>query len=257
MKIDICSDVGGSFGKHHIGEDEAVMKYITSANVDCGWHGGDPLVMNQTVIWAVQNRVAVGAHPGFPDLLGFGQRYLDCTADEIIHYLIYQLGALKAFCDLQKVKLTHVKPAGSLYLVAVEKPEVAQACAEAIVNFDSSLIFVTLAGQKGDMAAEAGKKAGLRVAREFFADRAYTGEGTLVSRRLPDSLIKDKTRAAERVLELIEDNRLIANDGTPLFLKADTICIHSFQPGSAAMAQSIQRALLDNGITLQSMADFV
>jgi len=253
MKIDFCSDVGSSFGKYRIGEDEEVMKYITSANIDCGWHAGDPVVMDRTVNLAMQNDVNVGAHPGFPDPLGFGQRNMDCTQNEIIQYILYQLGALQAFCTANKTSLTHVKPAGNLYLMAAEHKDVAEACAEAIFRFDPNLVFVTLAGQKGDMMSEIGKKASLRVAREFFADREYTSEGTLVSRRLPGSLITDAVHSAERVLMVLEENRLIASDGTTLHIKANTICIHSFQSGSAAMARSIREILERNSVTFEAM----
>jgi UPF0271 protein len=239
--------VGASFGKHRIGEDDQVMQWITSANIDCGWHAGDPVEMDRTVRLALGNGVGVGAHPGFPDLMGFGQRNLHCSPHEIVRYLLYQIGALAAFCRVHSVPLVHVKPAGNLYLMAVEQADIAKACAEAVARFDTGLILVTLAGRKGEPAAEAGRAAGLKVAREFFADRAYTPEGTLVSRRLPGSLITDPTQAAERVLEVLEEGSVRAIDGTRLDIEAHTVCVHSFQPGSATLARTIREAVEREG----------
>lgn len=256
-EIDLCSDVGSSFGRHRIGEDEAVIPAITSANIDCGWHAGDPMVMDRTVRMVLQEGVSPGAHPGFPDLMGFGQRNLDCTQDEIVNYVLYQLGALHAFCLAHGTRIAHVKPAGNLYLMAVERSDVAAACAEGAARFDTDLVYVALAGEKGERMAQAARQAGLRVAREFFADRAYSSEGTLVSRRLLGSLITDPVQAAERALQMIEQSTVDAIDGTVLHMEAQTICVHSFQTGSGRMAKTIREVLLKAGISLKPMTQLV
>lgn len=256
-KIDFCADVGSSFGKHIIGEDEAVFQHITSANIDCGWHGGDPVVMATTVQLAKTNQVNAGAHPGFPDLLGFGQRNMACSPSEIFNYIVYQVGALNAFCVINGVGLTHVKLAGNLYLVAVEDEDIAKASAQAVAEFDSNLIFVVLAGKKGDSMAEIARRAGLRVAREFFADRAYTEQGMLLSRKLEGSLITDPMKAAERVLRVLEDNKVEAVDGTDVFIDAQTICVHSFQTGSGKMAALIRQELEGHKAIFAPMTELV
>ena len=168
MKIDLNCDMGESFGAYKLGLDEEVIKYITSANIACGWHAGDPLVMNKTVRMAVEHGVGIGAHPGYPDLLGFGRRNMDCTPEEIRNYVIYQIGALQAFCKVHGTKLSHVKPHGALYLTAVEREDVARAIAEAILSVDENLIYVALAGAKGERMRRIGEEVGLRVAYEAF-----------------------------------------------------------------------------------------
>jgi UPF0271 protein len=162
-KIDLNCDMGESFGPYTIGMDEAVIQYITSANIACGWHGGDPLVMDRTVKMAHENNVGIGAHPGYPDLIGFGRRDLDCTMTELRQYIIYQIGALDAFCRVNGTRLRHIKAHGALYLKAVESEEVARTIAEAIVRFDPNLFYVALAGEKGKMATRIGEEVGLKV----------------------------------------------------------------------------------------------
>ena len=253
-KIDFCSDVGGSFGKHIIGEDEQVMQYITSANIDCGWHGGDPVVMNRTVQLAREYDVHVGSHPGLPDLLGFGQRYMSCSPSEIYNYVLYQLGAFNGFCLVNGIRPSHVKLAANLYHMAIENEDTAKACVDAAVDFDSQLIFVAFAGEKGSSMAETAEKAGLRVVREFFPDRAYTGAGMLVSRQLEGSLITDPSEAVERVLRVVEDHKVKAVDGTDVYIDAQTICVHSWQKGAGRMAAMIRTELERHGVVFRPMA---
>ena len=190
-KIDLNCDMGESFGAYKLGMDEKVIQYITSANIACGWHAGDPLVMDKTVKMSVEHGVGVGAHPGYPDLLGFGRRNMDCTPDEIRSYVVYQIGALQGVCKIHGTRLRHVKPHGALYLTAVVNEVVARAVAEAIVSVDADLLYVALAGAKGEMMTRIGKDVGLKVVYEAFPDRAYTPEGNLVSRREPGAVIQD------------------------------------------------------------------
>ena len=256
-RIDFCSDVGGSFGKHIIGEDELVIQYITSANIDCGWHGGDPVIMNKPVQLAKSHDVNVGAHPGLPDLLGFGQRNMSCTAFEIYNYVLYQLGAFNAFCVTNGIEPSHVKLAANLYHMAIENEDTAKACADAVVQFDPKLIFVTFAGEKGDIMTDAARGAGLDVVREFFPDRAYNGDGTLVSRQLEGCLISDPSEATERVMRVIEEKKVKAIDGTDIFIEAQTICVHSWQKGAGKMAAMIRSDLERHGVVFTPMADLV
>ncbi|MBT3179164.1 MAG: 5-oxoprolinase subunit PxpA, partial [Desulfobacula sp.] len=190
-EIDLNCDMGESFGAYKIGMDEKVMQHISSANIACGFHAGDPLVMDKTIKMAVDNKVGIGAHPGYPDLLGFGRRNMACTAEEIQHYLVYQVGAIKGFCHVHGTKLSHVKPHGALYLDAVENQITAKAIAKGIMSLDPDLYFVALAGKKGETMRRMGEQLGLKVVYEAFPDRAYTPEGTLVSRKQPGAVISD------------------------------------------------------------------
>jgi UPF0271 protein len=253
-KIDLNCDMGESFGTYELGMDEKVIQYITSANIACGWHAGDPLVMDTTVKMAVDHGVGVGAHPGYPDLLGFGRRNMDCTPDEIRKYLVYQIGALQAVCKVNGTVLRHVKPHGALYLTAVEDENVARAVAEAIVNVDSALMFVALAGTKGKLMTRIGEEVGLRVVYEAFPDRAYTPEGTLVSRRLPGAVIKDPQEVSERALRMAQDGEVIAVDGTNISLDVQTLCVHGDTPTAVDLVKFIRETLEAEAVTLAPMA---
>jgi UPF0271 protein len=257
MKIDLNCDMGESFGAYTIGLDEEVLEYITSANIACGWHAGDPLVMNKTVRMAAEKGVGVGAHPGYPDLMGFGRRNLDCTPEEIRNYMVYQIGALQAFCRVHGVSLQHVKPHGNLYLTAVEKEDVARAVAEAIVSVDSELLFVALAGAKGELMRRIGKELGLRVVYEAFPDRAYTPEGTLVSRRQPGAVIKDPEVVSERALMMAKEGRVKAVDGSIIPLEVQTLCVHGDTPGAVALVRTIRERLESEGVEVCPMNQVV
>ena len=254
MSIDLNCDMGESFGAYKIGLDEEVMKYITSANIACGWHAGDPMVMNHTVKLAKEHGVGLGAHPGFPDLLGFGRRNMDCAPEEIKNYVIYQVGALQAFCKANGVELTHVKPHGNLYLTAVEKEPVARAIAEAIVAVNPELAYVALAGAKGKLMTEIGKEVGLKVRYEAFPDRAYSPEGTLVSRREPGAVIKDPEAVAERTLLMAKQGKMIAVDGSEIALKPDTLCVHGDNPSAVDLVRVIRERLESAGVALKPMS---
>ena len=254
-KIDLNCDMGESFGAYSIGLDEAVVQYITSANIACGWHGGDPLVMDRTVKMAHENNVGIGAHPGYPDLIGFGRRDMDCTMTELRQYMVYQMGALDAFCRVHGARLRHIKPHGALYLTAIENEEVARTIAEAIVSFDPNLFYVALAGEKGKMVTRIGEEVGLKVVYEAFPDRAYTTEGTLLSRRTPGAVIKDPKLVAQRALLMATEGKVIAVDGTSIELEAHTLCVHGDTPAAVELVKAIRKTLEAEGIGLKPMGE--
>ncbi|MDJ0985151.1 MAG: 5-oxoprolinase subunit PxpA [Desulfobacterales bacterium] len=252
-RIDLNCDMGESFGAYKLGMDEAVIEYITSANIACAWHAGDPSVMSHTVAIAVEHGVGVGAHPGYPDLLGFGRRNLDCSMDELRNYVIYQVGALQAFCSAHGTRLQHVKPHGALYLTAVENEDVARAVAEAIVQVNPDLLYVALAGAKGQLMTRIGQEVGLKVVYEAFPDRAYSPEGTLVSRRLPGAVIKDPQAVSERALKMVQEGVVIAADGTTIPLEAQTLCVHGDNPEAVALVKGIRQTLEADGVAVTPM----
>ena len=255
--IDINCDMGEGFGAYSIGGDAEVIAHITSANIACGFHAGDPMVLNRTVRLSRDHGVAVGAHPGFPDLMGFGRRAMDCTADEIRNYILYQVGAIWAFCQVHGVRLQHVKPHGALYNMAVGNDELIRTIAEAVAGKDPELLLVGLAGQHAPRMREIAAAAGLRVAFEAFPDRAYTPEGTLVSRRKPGAVIKDPALVAERALMMAAEGRILAEDGTSLNLEADTLCVHGDTPAQVDLALSIRQTLERNGVKVMAMRDIL
>ncbi|MGD9057923.1 MAG: 5-oxoprolinase subunit PxpA [Desulfobacterales bacterium] len=252
-RIDLNCDMGESFGAYKLGMDEAVIQYITSANIACAWHAGDPAVMNHTVAIAVEHGVGVGAHPGYPDLLGFGRRNMDCTMEELRNYVIYQVGALQAFCSAHGTRLQHVKPHGALYLTAVENEDVARAVAEAIVRVNPDLLYVALAGAKGELMTRIGQEVGLKVVYEAFPDRAYSPEGTLVSRRQPGAVIKDPQAVSERALQMVKENAVIAVDGTTIPLEAQTLCVHGDNPKAVDLVKGIRGMLEADGVAVTPM----
>ena len=250
--IDLNSDLGESFGAHRIGFDAELFPLISSANVACGFHGGDPRVMERTVAVAAAHGVAVGAHPGFPDLVGFGRREIAATPDEVRTDTLYQIGALDAFCRAAGLRLQHVKAHGALYNRAVKDPALAEAIAAAVAAYDRGLVFLAQPGTALFAAAEA---AGLWVAREGFADRAYNPDGTLVSRSVPGAVITDAETAAERALRLVRDGRVATIDGQELELTVDSLCIHSDTPSAVAMAEAIRRRFDEAGIIVRPLRE--
>lgn len=257
MKIDINCDMGESFGAYKLGLDEEVIKYITSANIACGYHAGDPLVMERTVSLAKNYGVSAGAHPGFPDLMGFGRRNIDATLAEIRGYVTYQIGALQAFAKAQGLKVEHVKPHGALYLMAVEDEKISEAVVEAIKNVDKDLIFIALAGAKGEKMTKIGERIGLRVAYEAFPDRAYTPEGTLVSRRQPGAVIKDPDVVAQRALKMAKEGKVVAIDGTEINLRPETLCVHGDTPGAVNLVKKIRQTLTEENVEVIPLSEFV
>jgi 5-oxoprolinase (ATP-hydrolysing) subunit A len=251
MIVDINSDLGESFGNYKIGNDAEVMKYITSANIACGFHAGDPLVIERTIKLALENNVAIGAHPGYPDLQGFGRRSMKLSTDEIRANVFYQVAALKAMTEALGGKLQHVKAHGALYNDASVNEEIAKAIAEAVLMIDPSLIFMGLANSK---MIELAKKLGLKTASEVFADRAYTKAGTLVSRTLAGSVIHDADVCNKRVLKMIKEKKVTEIEGSEIGINAESICIHGDNPSAIEMAKQLKQHLEINGIKIQSLS---
>jgi UPF0271 protein len=237
-KIDLNSDVGESFGNYKLGMDEAVIPLISSANIACGFHAGDPHVMRHTIAIAKEHGVAAGAHPGFPDLIAFGRRNIDASLDEIKDYVTYQIGALKAFTTAQGVTLQHVKPHGALYTMAVKNMEIWDAVAEALAAVDPELILFVLAGPWREDLKAIGAKHGIRIAFEFFGDRAYNPDGSLVSRKLPGAVIHDHKQVAEKALKMVKEGKVVCIDGTEIELSAETVCVHGDNPAALELVRN-------------------
>jgi UPF0271 protein len=242
--IDINCDMGESFGRYKLGMDEEVIKLVSSANVGCGFHGGDPHVMRNTVAMAKEHGVGVGAHPGLPDLLGFGRRYMDVAAQELEDYFVYQIGALKAFCDAADVKLQHVKAHGVLSGLAEKSEEIAGAICRAVSMVGEDIIWLTYSGTKTREIAES---LGLVVIEECYADRAYTSEKTLVPRREPGAVIKDLGEIKKRIAQLACDGTMNTIDEQVLDMPCQSIAVHGDSPGALNMAREIRLTLEENG----------
>jgi len=257
IQIDLNSDVGESFGAYKLGLDEEVIPHITSANIACGFHGGDAGVMRKTISLAKQYGVEAGAHPGFPDLMGFGRRNIDATLEEIQDYVIYQMGALQAFARSQGTKLQHVKAHGALYNMAVSNPKIWEAMAEGMARIDKEMILVVLAPSNRDPLLEIGKRYGIRIAFEAFPDRAYKSDGSLAPRREKGAVIHDHEVVAQRALKMALEGKVIATDGTEIELKADTLCVHGDNPAAVQMVKRIREGLKASGVTVIPMKWFV
>lgn len=248
--MDLNSDLGESFGTYTLGMDEALMDVITSANVACGWHAGDPAVMEKTVRIAAEKGVAVGAHPGYPDLMGFGRREMKITPDEAYAYVLYQLGALNAFAKVRKVKLQHVKPHGALYNQACKDEKLAMAICRAAQDFDRDLMILAPYNSAFRTAAEA---IGQPFAAEFFADRAYMPDGSLVPRSQPGAVIHDPDEACRRVLQMAREGTVTCIDGTVLNMRCASVCVHGDNEAALASVKKIRAALESEGVVLRSM----
>jgi UPF0271 protein len=256
-KIDLNSDVGESFGIYKLGLDEEVIPLISSANIACGFHAGDPAVMKRTISLAKENGVGAGAHPGFPDLIGFGRRNMDATLEEIKGYVTYQIGALQSFASMQGVRLQHVKPHGGLYNMAVQNVDVWDAVAEVLEGLDRDLILVVLAGPNRSQLEGIASRHSIRMAFEFFADRAYNPNGSLVSRREAGAVLHDHEEVAERVIKMVTEGLVKARDGSEIGLEADTICVHGDNPKAVALVKNIREALLGSDIEVVPMGTFL
>jgi UPF0271 protein len=249
MQVDLNADVGESFGIYTMGCDHGLMGAITSANVAAGFHAGDPTVLRRTIRLAKLHGVSVGAHPGFPDLAGFGRRDLAMTPCEAEDAVLYQIAAVAGVARAEGVRLAHVKPHGALYNLASRQPALASAIARAVAAFDPALV---LYGLPGSDLVEAGRAAGLRVAREGFADRAYEADGTLVSRSKRGAVISDASEVIPRAIGMMLERRVKAVDGSFVPLEADTLCLHGDTPGAADLAVRLRAGLEAAGITVQS-----
>lgn len=250
MQIDLNCDMGESFGAYQMGQDAQVMPFITSANIACGYHAGDPLVMVATLRMAAQHGVAAGAHPGYPDLQGFGRRSMDLTPAEVEAMVLYQIGALAGMARAAGLEIAHVKPHGALYNQSANDIETARAVARAVVGFSRDLILVGLAGSR---SIEAGLELGLRVAREAFPDRAYNPDGTLRSRRLPGAALESVEEVERHAVELARKG-IKLESGT---LAVETLCLHGDHANAAENARRVRAALEAQGAQITALANFV
>ena len=252
IRIDLNADVGESLGPWPMGADEALIPLVTSVNVACGFHAGDPLTIRRTVRLALDAGIAVGAHPGYPDLVGFGRRDMDLTGDDLEAAVLYQVAALAGIVRAEGGRLAHVKPHGALYHRAATHPEVAVPIARAVASVDAEL---RLFGPHGSALIAAGTAAGLACVAEAFADRGYEADGTIRSRRLPGGLLENPARAAAQAVGIARDSRVTAHDGTLIPVSAATLCIHSDTPGAVAIASAVRAALAAAGIEVRPPDD--
>lgn len=245
---DLNSDLGESFGAYKIGEDDQIIPLVSSVNIACGWHAGDPLVMQKAVALAKQYGVSIGAHPGFPDLMGFGRRTMNAAPAEVKAYIQYQVGALDAFCRAAGVKLHHVKPHGAMYNMAGADIRLARAVAEAVAEIDDSLILLALSGSEMIRAAD---EIGLPSASEVFADRAYEEDGSLRARSQPDAVIRDEAECAARVLRMVTEGKVTAVTGRDIDIRADSICVHGDSPEALLFVRRIRETLKNGGVEIK------
>ncbi|WP_395377048.1 LamB/YcsF family protein [Marinicella sp. W31] len=247
-RIDINCDLGESFGRYTVGHDAEVMPYISSCNIACGFHAGDPVVMTRTIELALQHNVSIGAHPSYPDLQGFGRRSMQIPTSELADMLVYQIGALKAMVEAQGGRLHHVKPHGALYNDAVRDPEIALSIAHSIRKVDSDLVFLGLAQSTMCAAAES---ADIAFAHEAFMDRAYQADGSLLPRSKPGAVIKDLDQVIQRVLWLAQEHYTLSAEGERVSVQCDSICLHGDHPQAAVIASQVYASLSAQQIQVQ------
>jgi UPF0271 protein len=252
LAIDLNCDMGESFGAWRLGRDEEIMGYVTSVNIACGYHAGDPGTMRRTVQLAMRSGAAIGAHPGLPDLQGFGRREMAISPQEAHDLVLYQIGALQAFVRAEGGRLQHVKPHGALYNMAARDQALAGAIAEAVCRADPELI---LFGLSGSALIEAGQRVGLRTASEVFADRTYQADGSLTPRHRPDALVADAAAAVEQAMRMARTGKVATTQGQEITIEAHTICIHGDGPHALEYAMRIREALLAAGIRLQPIGE--
>ena len=243
--IDINCDMGESYGAWKMGDDAAVMPYITSANIACGFHGGDPATIRATVKLALDHGVAIGAHPSLPDLQGFGRRVMKISPQDLYDLVVYQAGAVEAFARAAGARLHHVKCHGALYNMAANDAGLAEAMARAVKDLGGGLILYALSNS---LMMSTGKKLGIRVAGEVFADRGYADDGTLAPRGSPGAMIEDAALAAQRAVSMVEEGYVTALSGRRVPVSADTLCLHGDQPGAVAFARAIRQAFAERGV---------
>lgn len=249
-RIDVNCDLGESFGAYKTGMDEEVLNFVTSANIACGFHAGDPGVMRKTVKLALEKGVEIGAHPGFPDLQGFGRRNMNLTVQEVYDIVVYQVGALSGFVKAEGANMQHVKPHGALYNMAAKDKKISEAIAEAIYNVDPTLI---LFGLSGSELVRAGERIGLKTAHEVFSDRTYQQDGKLTSRSQADALIHDQEQAVHQVIRMVKEGKVQSQQGTDISLKADTVCIHGDGENALLFARLIRETLEAAEVTVQAI----
>jgi 5-oxoprolinase (ATP-hydrolysing) subunit A len=255
ISIDLNSDLGESYGRWTLGDDAAMVQYITSANLACGFHAGDFAVIDATVALCKQSGVGVGAQPSYPDLQGFGRRSMQLSPTELEQCVLYQIGALYGFCRGHQVELQHVKPHGALYNQAAAAPDLARAIARAVARFSRDLPLVGLASSSA--FAEAASEAGLPFVAEAFADRRYNPDGSLQSRAIAGSLLTDPTEAAHQALRMACDGVVQAHDGTPVSLHAQSICFHGDTPGAPAIVAAARAGLESAGVVVRPIRELI
>ncbi|WP_440446374.1 LamB/YcsF family protein [Neobacillus bataviensis] len=249
MFVDLNCDLGESFGTYQKGNDKEILNYVTSANIACGFHAGDPSTMRETVKMALEKGVALGAHPGLPDLIGFGRRNMDISPQEAYDIVLYQIGALHAFAHAEGGSLRHVKPHGALYNMAAKNPELAVAIAEAVYKADPGLILFGLAGSE---LVKAGEKLGLHTAHEVFADRTYQSDGTLTPRRQANALLTNDEESVQQIIRMVKEGLVRSVQGDLVKVQADTICIHGDGLHALEFARKIRSALVTEGIEVRA-----
>lgn len=249
-RIDLNCDLGERFGVFQVGQDEHILPFITSANLACGYHAGDPLTIHHTMKRAIKYDVNIGAHPSLPDLMGFGRRKMSIPPNEIYHYIIYQLGSLQAFAQICQTELHHVKPHGALYNMSAEDPTIAEAIAQAVYDFNPNLILFGLAQSNSTVIA---KQKGLRVAEEVFADRTYQPDRTLTPRTSPNAVITDVDQSIQQVIQIILEQQVVTTTGDYIPLQADTVCIHGDHPQALTLVKKLHVALIEHGIDITRM----
>ena len=257
MKIDISADVGESFGRYTLGFDEQLMPLISSANIACGWHAGDPMIMRKTIRLAKENGVGAGFHAGFMDPMGFGRRPMAVSTEEYKNYMIYQMGALMAIAKAEGVKLQHATAHGSAGHMYYGNPEFSKAFVDAVVEVDPDLIIPIIYGPKGEPIAEEAKKRGVRFVRKFFADRLYTKDGNLASRKLPGAVIHDTEEALAKTMRMIKEQRVETIDGEDIEITGECIMMHGDTLEAVEMAKTIRKGLEAEGIEVVPMAELV
>ncbi|OEL02226.1 5-oxoprolinase subunit PxpA [Staphylococcus casei] len=250
MKVDLNCDLGEAFGNYSFGGDEQIIPLITSANVACGFHAGDQHVMNQTIKLAKEHDIGIGAHPGLPDLQGFGRRNMDLSPDEIYDIVIYQLGALSGFCKIHNVKINHVKPHGALYQMGARDKDIAHAIAQAVYDFDASLYYV---GLSNTLLISEAKNIGLKTASEVFADRRYEDDGQLVSRKADDALITDTNEAIAQVVKMVKSKSVTTKNNREIDIEADTICVHGDGEHALEFVSEIKERLSKEGVSITKL----
>jgi UPF0271 protein len=248
-RVDLNCDMGESFGAYRMGTDEDILQYVTSANIACGFHAGDPATMRKTVTLALEKGIAIGAHPGLPDLTGFGRRNMEISPQEAFDMVVYQIGALYGFVKAEGGKIQHVKPHGALYNMAAKSMELSQAIAGAIYKVDSELI---LFGLSGSELVKAGEAIGLRTASEVFADRTYQKDGSLTPRRQPHALLTDDQKAIDQVIRMVKEGKVLSQQGIDIVIQADTVCIHGDGLHALSFARQIRERLNNSDVTVQA-----
>jgi UPF0271 protein len=248
LSIDLNCDMGESLGAFAMGNDEAIMEYVSSVNIACGFHGGDPGVMHKTIALAVNRNIAIGAHPGYPDLQGFGRREIKMSLADVYDCIVYQLGALMAFAKVEGTTVNHVKPHGALYNAAAKDNALSATIAKAVHDVDKSLVLV---GLSGSCMIEEGNKAGLRTCSEVFADRAYQDDGLLMPRSAANAVIDDDARAASQVLQIVQRGTVTTDSGKEIAVRADTVCIHGDGRHAIAFARAITNILKQNHVSVK------